>query len=111
MNLLSFISKLHQEVRKFNLLIKFLLLILTFLVLVPLVEDLTNWTSYENSSRNDPINMEIKINRKVFTSEVGEIIGVAFLLTQMVSNHQIYYKCIFICYFRIVKIFHNQKLI
>lgn len=49
-----------------------------------MTEDLTNWTTYENSSMNDPLNMEIRINRDVFTSKVGEIIGVAFLLSQMV---------------------------
>lgn len=49
-----------------------------------MTEDLTNWTTYENTSMNDPLNMEIRINRDVFTSKVGEIIGVAFLLSQMV---------------------------
>lgn len=50
-----------------------------------MAEDLTNWTSYENSSIKDPLNMEVRINREVFTSKVGDIIGVAFLLSQMVS--------------------------
>ena len=57
-----------------------------------MAEDLTNWTSYDNSSMNDPLSMEIKINRDVFTSKVGDIIGVAFLLSQLVRfplNHQV----------------------
>ena len=54
-----------------------------------MTEDLTNWTTNENSSMNDPVNMEVIMNRDVFTSKVGEIIGVAFLLSQMVSCHTI----------------------
>ncbi|CAO1305853.1 unnamed protein product [Diamesa serratosioi] len=50
---------------------------------IPLAKDLTNWTSYENSTTKDPLNMEVKINKEVFKSEAGEIIGIAFLLSQM----------------------------